>query len=70
MNFSKEELKLIDEALRKSKAKSETEGFETEKRSIDSNPISSKENVNTLNQEMYRQLLQKIEDAIKEMKDD
>jgi len=70
MDFSIEELKIINEALRKSKAISETEGFETEKRSIDSNSISSKENVNTLIQEMYRQLLQKIEDAIKEMKDE
>ena len=61
MKLSKEELKLINEALCKVKALSETEGFRAEKRILDSYVTSSNENVNKLIQDMYSQLLQKIE---------
>jgi hypothetical protein len=67
MEFSKEELMLINEALIKGMNQSETEGFETEKRILDSY-TSQKENVNYLIQEMYRQLLRKIEYATNDMK--
>ena len=64
MVFSKEELILINEALKKAKANSETVGYEFEKKILDRNKFSSNENVNSMIQELYNRLLDKIESHI------
>ena len=69
MEFSNEELLLINEALIKAKNQSETDGFATEKQILDSHRGAPNENLSSNIQRMYDQLLRKFEDAIKEMKD-
>jgi hypothetical protein len=68
--FSKDDLMIINEALLKAKRQSETDGFETEKLILDSHRAASNESYISCIQLMYDQLLRKIEDAIKEMKDE
>jgi hypothetical protein len=68
LEFSKEELLLINEALIKANNLSETGYLETEKRMLDSTKLE-KENAISLREEMYRQLLRKIEAAVNNMKD-
>ncbi|MCL2214528.1 MAG: hypothetical protein FWC06_04880 [Treponema sp.] len=67
--LSKVELMIIIEALLKAKRQSETDGFETEKRILDSLSIATNESCSTNIQLLYDRLHQKMEEAIKEMKD-
>jgi len=66
MKLSKEELILINEALIKAKAQTETEDFAREKIILSSCQISTNENVAKLIQELYSQLLFKIDEAMKD----
>ena len=64
MEFPKEELTVIREALRRARDQSETEALEEEKRILDSHRTAPNENASKTIQEMYNQLLRKIEEAI------
>ena len=68
MDLSKEELLITNEALIKAKRLSETEGFKTEKRILDS--YRTNPNAETIIQGMYDLLNRKIESAIKEIKNE
>jgi hypothetical protein len=59
-----DELRVIKEALLKAKARSETEGFAMEKRSIESFRTAPDEKLGALVQDWYNRLLDKIQDSI------
>ncbi|GMO53930.1 MAG: hypothetical protein Ta2G_12610 [Termitinemataceae bacterium] len=61
LELEKDELQLMRELLRKLRAQTNTDGFEEEKRSIESIHAGQNENVIFGKEECYRKLLEKIQ---------
>jgi len=70
VEFTYEELVLIREALVKVRNQSETDAFEAEKRILDGYKTAPNEKAEVIVQMMYDQIFRKIENSIKEMKNE
>jgi hypothetical protein len=67
MELTKEDFALLNAVLLKAKDMSETAGFDMEKLFIDSYGIAQNELGSSMIQQLYEQLLYKIEDSVRRM---
>jgi F0F1-type ATP synthase epsilon subunit len=68
MELSKEDLKIITDAIIKASNFSETEWLEMEKTMLESCPLATNENASSIVFEMWNQLNRKVEGAMDRMK--